>query len=112
MLTPEPPGPNDNPSVGRVAWLDDDGAFDKLFPKTTIDHLLSEEERQKAQQERKEFEAVGSTLFLNEAEFYSEAEVYPMAYELTRGWIASGVVGPDALRECEPTADRSSFTDS
>ena len=67
MLTPESPGPNDAPSGGGLVWLDDDD-FEKLFPKTTIGHLLSEEERQKAEQERKEFEAVGRTLFLHLAE--------------------------------------------
>jgi len=46
MLTPESPGPNDAHSSGQVVWLDDD-SFDKLFPKTTINHLLSEVERHK-----------------------------------------------------------------
>ena len=72
MLTPESPGPNDDPSGSRVAWLDDD-AFDNLFPKTTIDHLLSEEERQKAAEEAREFEAVGRTMYLTES-------FYPVVY--------------------------------
>ena len=68
-------------------------------PETTIDHLLSEEERQKAEQERKEFEAVGRTVFLNDAEVLLESEVYPTAYEAMCGWIATRVVSPDEIRE-------------
>ena len=98
MFTPESTGPDDAPSGGRFAWLDDD-AFDHLFPTTSIDHLLSEEERQKAEQERKEFEVVGRTLFLDDAEVLPEAEVYTTAYEVMCGWIASGVVSPDEIRE-------------
>ncbi len=99
MLTPESPGPNDAPSGGRLVWLDDD-AFEKLFPKTTIDHLLSEEERQKIERERKEFEAVGRTLFLKDmSEVLPEAELYAIAYEVMCGSIASGVVSPNEIRE-------------
>jgi hypothetical protein len=98
MMTPESQGPNDAPSGGRVVWLDDD-AFDKLFPKTTIDHLLSEGERQKAEQERGEFEAVGRTLFLNEAGALPEADVYRIAYESMCRCIASRMVSPDEIRE-------------
>jgi hypothetical protein len=98
MSTPESPGPHDVP-FGGLVLLPDDDAFDKLLPKTTIDHLLSEEERQKAEQERKEFEAVGRTLFLSAAEAFPEAEVYPMAYEAACRCIASGVVSADEFRE-------------
>jgi hypothetical protein len=75
---------------GQVVSLDDD-AFDSLLPKTSIDHLFSEEEGQKAEQERREFEAVGRTLFVN------EASLYPMFYELVCERIASGV-SPDEIR--------------
>src|SRR4051794_38341141 len=98
MSTPESPGPHDIPFGGRLSWLDDD-AFDKLFPKATIDHLLSDEERRKAEQERKEFEAVGRTLFLNDAEVLPESEIYPTAYEVMCGWIATGMVSPNEIRE-------------
>ncbi len=90
MLTPESPGPSHAHSGGQVVSLDDD-AFDKLSPKTTIDHLLSEEERQKAEQERREFESVGMTMFLN------EAKLYPTAYEFVCERVASGV-SPDVIR--------------
>lgn len=61
MLTLESRGPNDAHFGGQVIDMDDD-AFDKLFPKTTIDHLLSEEERQKAAEERREFADVVRTM--------------------------------------------------
>lgn len=98
MLTPESPGSNDAPYSGQLVWLDDD-AFEKLFPKTTIDHLLSEEERRKAEQERKEFETVGRTLVLNDAGGLPDAEVYSIAYESMCQSIASGMVSPDEIRE-------------
>jgi hypothetical protein len=98
MLTPESPGPSGAPFGGQVLSVDDD-EFDELFPKTTIDHLLSEEERQKAAQERKEFETVGRMLFLSDVEALPAAEVYPVAYESVCGCIASGVVSPDEIRE-------------
>jgi hypothetical protein len=83
MLTPKSPGPNDAHTGGQVIALDDD-AFDKLLPETTIDHLLSEEERLKAAEERREFEAVGRTMFLTES-------LYPGIYESVRERLASGV---------------------
>ena len=105
MLTPESPGPDDVPSGGWIVNEDLD-AFDHLVPKTTIDHLLSEEERKKAEQERKEFEAVGRTLFLKhlkevcgDMDFWPESEVYPMAYELASNWLASDMLSPAELRE-------------
>lgn len=61
------------------------------MPKTSIDHLLSEEERQKTEQERREFEAVGSTLFLD------EASLYRVVYERVCKRIVSGV-SPDVIR--------------
>ncbi len=90
MLPPESPGPSDAQFGGQVVSLDDD-AFDELLPKTSIDHLLSEEERQSAEQERWEFEAVGRSLFMN------EAALYPFFYELVCERIASGV-SPDVIR--------------
>jgi hypothetical protein len=80
MLTPESPGPNDVPSSGRVVWLDGD-AFENLIPRTTIDHLLSVEERQKAEQERKEFEALGWRMALIETEQVLYSLFYDCVYE-------------------------------
>jgi hypothetical protein len=91
MLTPESPRPDGPPFGGQVVSLDDD-EFDKLLAKTTIDHLLSEEERQKAAEERREFEAVGRTMFL------TERSLYPVFYESARERIASGA-SPDEIRE-------------
>ena len=90
MLPSELPGPSDVQFGGQVVSLDND-AFDELFPKTSIDHLLSEEERQKAKRERWEFEAVGRTLFMN------EASLYLFFYELVCERIASGV-SPDVIQ--------------
>src|SRR5262249_50033835 len=82
MLTPESPGPNDVPSGGRVVWLDGD-AIENLFPGTTIDHLLSEKERQKAEHERKEFEALGRRMDLIE----TEQVLYSLCYDsAVSGW--------------------------
>jgi hypothetical protein len=83
ILTPESPEPNDAHSGGQVIDMDDD-AFDKLFPKTTIDHLLSEEERRKAAEERREFEAVGRTMCWT-------VGLYPLVYASTRKRLESGV---------------------
>jgi hypothetical protein len=91
MFIPEYPGAHDDSSGGRVAWLDDH-VFDKLFPKTTIDHLLSEDERQKAAEECREFEAVGRTMFI------TERSLYPVFYESACERIASGA-SPDEIRE-------------
>ena len=89
MFTPESPGPHDDSAGGRVDWLDDH-AFDKLFPKTTIDHLLSDEERKKAR--RREFEAVGRTMFL------TERSLYPVSLRV-RERIASGASTNDLRDE-------------
>jgi hypothetical protein len=83
MLTPKSPAPDDAHTGGQVISLDGD-AFDKLLPKTTIDHLLSEEERLKAAEERREFEAVGRMMCLTES-------LYPFIYESVRERLASGV---------------------
>jgi hypothetical protein len=91
MFTPKSPGPNGNPSGGQPVWLYDE-ALDKHTPETTIDHLLSEEDRQKWEQESREFEAVGRNLFL------SEALLYPMFYKMVCERMASGV-NPDVIRE-------------
>src|SRR5262249_51236793 len=80
MLTPEFPGPHDVPFGGLLPWLINDN-FDKVFPKTTIDHLLSDEERQKAEQERKEFEAVGRRMHLVEMQQVLYSVVYDAACE-------------------------------
>ena len=60
-------------------------------PETTIDHLLSEEDRQKWEQESREFEAVGRNLFL------SEASLYPIFYGMVCEWMASAV-DPEVIR--------------
>jgi hypothetical protein len=91
MFTPESPGGHDDSSGGHVSWLDDHD-FDKLFPKTTIDHLLSEDDRRKAAEERREFEAVGRTMFL------TERSLYPVFYESARERIASGA-SPNDIRD-------------
>jgi hypothetical protein len=70
---------------GQVVSLDSTDNLDGLVvPRTIADHLLSEDERVKAEQERKEFEALGSALFLN-AEY-----IYPIAYEFACERVASG----------------------
>jgi hypothetical protein len=84
MSNPELPGPNDPHPGGQVVNLDNDG-FEELIPKTTIDHLLSEEERKQAAEERREFEAVGRSMALTEGSLYS------VFYESARERIASGV---------------------
>jgi hypothetical protein len=91
MFTPESPGGHDDSSGGHVSWLDDHD-FDKLFPKATIDHLLSEDDRRKAAEERREFEAVGRTTFL------TERSLYPVFYESARERIASGA-SPNDIRD-------------
>jgi hypothetical protein len=90
MLTPKRPGPNNAQSFGQLVSLDCDG-FDKLLPKTSIDHLLSEEERRKAEHERREFEAVGRTMFR------TEKALYPIFYETASERMTSGV-GQDEIR--------------
>ena len=90
MQTPESPVPNDVPSGGRIVWLDGDD-FDKLLPETTIDHLLTQEERRNVEQERREFEAVGKAMFM------TRENVYPLFYDAARERIASGV-SPDEIR--------------
>lgn len=84
MLTPEPPEPEDTRFGGRVVSLDSDDDLNALVvPRTIIDHLLSESERLKAEQERKEFEAVGSSM--------TDEEIYPLVYACARDRIAAGV---------------------
>src|SRR5438034_11720831 len=95
MLIPESPGPNNIQGGRVVSWP----TIDKLVPRTTIDHLLSEEDRQKAEQERKEFEAVGRTMFLN------EAELYPIIYESAGQRMASGVSRDEIRAEMRMLAD-------
>jgi hypothetical protein len=56
MSLPESLSPFNKIFGGQVV---PDPAIDRLVPKTNIDHLLSEKARQQAEQERKEFEAVG-----------------------------------------------------
>jgi hypothetical protein len=68
-----------------------DLSFDRLIPKTTIDHLLTEEERQKAAQERKEFEAVGREMFL------TKEYIYPCFYNSARCRLDAGE-SPDEIR--------------
>jgi hypothetical protein len=68
-------------------------AIDSLLPKTTIDHLLSEEDRRKAEQERKEFEAVGQAMLL------TEENLYPAFYELAIQRVASGGSADEIRRE-------------
>jgi hypothetical protein len=70
--------------------LDGDG-FDNLLPKTSIEHLLSEEEWRKAEHERREFEAVGRTMFL------TEQALYPIFYQTASERMTSGV-GQDEIR--------------
>jgi hypothetical protein len=96
MLTPESQGPNDAHSGGQVIDMDDD-VFDKLFPKTTIDHLLSEEERHKAAEERREFEAVGRTMCWT-------VGLYPMVYESARKRLAAGVSSDEIRAEMSTIA--------
>ncbi len=105
MLTPESPGPHDVPFGSRVPWLDDD-AFDKLFPKTTIDHLLSEEERRKVEHERREFEAVGRTMSM----FLLERSLYPVFYESACEQMASGVSQDEIRAEMTMLADTEDST--
>src|SRR4051794_13245278 len=102
MMTPESPEPNESMYCGQVVSLDDE-ALHKLTPETTIDHLLSEEDRQKWEQESREFAAVGRNPFL------SEASLYPMFYEMVCEQMASGV-SPDVIRgaisKCHEHSDR------
>jgi hypothetical protein len=101
MLIPESPGPNNNQLGGQVvSWPTlDELALDEVVPKTTIDHLLSEEERRKAEQERKEFEVVGRMMDL------SEVELYPIVYESACEKIASGMSHDDIRVEMMMLAD-------
>jgi hypothetical protein len=94
MLPPESPGPNDVPSSGRVVWLDGD-AVENLFPRTTIDHLLSEKERRKAEQERKEFEALGRRMDL----IQTEQVLYCLFYDSASGGVAAGASPEDIQAE-------------
>jgi hypothetical protein len=90
MFTPGSPGPNAFPFGGHVV---PDPDLDKLTPKTTIDHLLSDEERRKADLERIEFETVGHTMFLSDSDLY--LDVYESASEK----IASDVSHEEIRRE-------------
>jgi hypothetical protein len=90
MVTPGSPGSNDANPGGQIV-SGDELVLGKLLPTTSIAHLLSEEKRQKEAQERREFEAVGKSMFLN------EATLYPMAYESVRERIASGA-STDVIR--------------
>ena len=85
MLTPESPGPHDLPLGRLLPWLTDDD-FDKVFPKTTIDHLLSEDERRKAEEERREFEAVGRRMDL----IATEQVLYSLFYDSACEGMAAG----------------------
>ena len=64
----------------KQEWLEK-----RLRQALAIDHLVSEEERQKAEQERKEFEAVDRTMFL------TEEALYPVFYESVCEKMDAGV---------------------
>jgi hypothetical protein len=80
-------------------WLDSESSFDELVPKTSIDHLLSEEERQKAEEERREFETVGRSMFL------TEESLYPIFYAGVYERIAAGVSQDEIRAEMAMLAD-------
>jgi hypothetical protein len=90
MFAPGSTGPNNFPFGGHVV---PDPDLDKLTPKTTLDHLLSDEERRKAELERIEFETVGQTMFLKDRDLY-----WPV-YESASERIASGVSQDEIRRE-------------
>jgi hypothetical protein len=76
------------PKVIKIAYP---FTAEKLVPKINIDHLVSEEEHQKAEQERKEFEAAGTNMYL------TKEKLYPVYYESARETIAFGI-SPDEIR--------------
>ena len=83
MLPPKSPRWTDIYGGGQIIDSDE-VAFDKLIPKTTIDHLLSEEERRKAAEERREFEAVGRRMG-------STKSLYQIVYECVRQRLSGGM---------------------
>jgi hypothetical protein len=96
MSIPNSQGPDDRQGGGKVfSWP----TMDQLLPKTSIDHLISEEERQKAQQERQEFEAVGRNLFM------TEEALYPVFYRSACSKLAAGVSHDEVHAEMMLLAD-------
>ena len=102
MSNPESLAPDDIPMGGQVFALDTKDHIDRLVvPRTLADHLFSEHGRLSAEQERKEFEAVGSELFLR------EEDIYPIFYRSTTERIAAGASRDEILSEMMAVVARS-----
>jgi hypothetical protein len=73
---------------------DDEGDLAHLVPSTSIDHLLSPEQRQHARQDRDALAALGRQM---DQRAVSPVTIYRVFYEFARKMIADGI-SPEELR--------------